>query len=155
MNILIVEDDENKREQIGRFVTEKYPEASISYANSQQSGLTTIINEPIDLIILDMSMPTFDKTVEEDGGRPQAYAGREILKQMDRREIHRPVIVLTGYDKFGEGVDALTLPELRSQLEVAHPESYRGMVFYDVAVEGWKEELTRIISDVFPNPHNI
>src|ERR1051325_725833 len=149
MNILIVEDDENKREQIGRFVFDRYPQASVNYANSQQSGLRAIINNTMDLIILDMSMPTFDKTEDEDGGRPQAYAGREILKQMDRREIHRPVIVLTGYDKFGEGVDALTLAELRDQLEQAHPDSYRGMVFYDVAVEGWKEELTKIISEIF------
>jgi DNA-binding NarL/FixJ family response regulator len=149
MNILVVEDDENKREQIGRFVSDKYPQACVSYANSQQSGLRAIIKDPIDLIILDMSMPTFDKTVEEDGGRPQAYAGREILKQMDRREIHTPVIVLTGYDKFGEGVDALTLPELKSQLVQAHPDCYRGMVFYDVAVEGWKDELMTMISEVF------
>lgn len=151
MNILVVEDDENKREQIGNFVSSKYSGARISYAKSQRSGLRAIIEDPVDLIILDMSMPTFDKTVDEDGGRPQAYAGREILKQMDRREIHRPVIVLTGYDKFGEGVDALTLPELHAQLEEAHPESYRGMVFYDVTFEGWKEELTKMIADVFEN----
>lgn len=151
MRILVVEDDENKRAQIGNFLKNAYPSTGVTYAMSMQSGLTSIIDGGIDLIILDMTMPTFDITAEEDGGRPQAYAGREILKQMDRFNIRTPVVVVTQFDKFGEGSDSLTLSELNEQLHQSHPQSYRGVVYYDVAVEGWKEELSSMISAILEN----
>lgn len=149
MNILIVEDDENKRAQIGNFIELSYPGVNIIYSMSMQSGLKSIIKGGIDLVILDMTMPTFDISAEDrDGGRPQAYAGREILKQMDRFKIRTPVIVVTQFDKFGTGSDALTLSELNAQLLQSHSYSYQGVVYYDVAVEGWKEDLSRMISNI-------
>jgi len=145
MRMLIVEDDENKRKQVVNFVEETWPAAHISVVRSLQSGLRAILSGGLDLIVLDMSLPTYDVTVEEDGGRLQAYAGREILRQMDRRQIGVPVVVVTQFDKFGEGVAALTREELDAQLQRAHPRVYRGMVYYNVALDGWKDDLTRIV----------
>ncbi len=113
MKILIVEDDENKRNQITTLITESFSFINLAVAKSLQSGLRSIINDKPDLVILDMTMPTFDIGVDEDGGRLQPYAGREILRQMDRRNILVPVIVLTQFDRFGEGCDSLTLKETR------------------------------------------
>lgn len=145
MNMLLVEDDENKRKQIGSFLSEMFRPTNLYFAKSLKSGLNAITQGDIDLIILDMTMPTFDITVDEPGGRPQPYAGREILRQMDRRRIKTPVIVVTQFDKFGEGDDALDLEELDEQLREAHPSTYCGVVYYDVAVEGWKEALTKLV----------
>lgn len=145
MNILIVEDDENKRSQIQRCIAEAFPSASVAIARSFHSGLRAIMAGGLDLILLDMTMPTFDITADEDGGRPQAYAGREILRQMERRALFTPTIVITQFDKFGEGSHALTIKQLDAQLKDAHPGRYRGAVYYDVTIEGWKESLADMI----------
>lgn len=145
-NVLLVEDDENKRNQIGGFISAKYIAASVTYARSLQSGVKAVIGGGIDLVILDMTMPTFDISTEDEGGRPQIYAGREVLRQMDRRRVMTPVIVVTQFDKFGEGEEALDLSELDEQLKEAHPHTYRGVVYYDAAVEGWKRALEKLIN---------
>lgn len=145
MDLLIAEDDENKRTQVTSFIRSNWPNFRLNEAKSYQSSLRTIVQGGIDLIILDMTMPTFDISAEEDGGRPQAYAGRDILRQMARRDITIPVVVLTQFDKFGEGNAILTREELDAQLRQSHPERYHGMVYYDVAFEGWKDALTKHI----------
>lgn len=146
MKLLIAEDDENKRTQVTSFIRSNWPEFQINEAKSYQSSLRKIVQAEIDLIILDMTMPTFDISAEEDGGRPQAYAGRDILRQMARRDITIPVVVLTQFDKFGEGNAILTRAELDAQLRESHSERYYGMVYYDVALEGWKDALRKQIS---------
>ena len=148
MNALIVEDDENKRIQLESFIRKAFPQAMVSIAKSLQSGLRLILLEKYDYVILDMTMPTYDISVEEDGGRPQAYAGREILRQLDRREIVLPVIVVTQFDRFGEGKETLTLSELDAQLRMQHPHIYMGSVYYNPALEGWKQELSRAIKKI-------
>ena len=148
MIILIVEDDENKSSQLQTFLYGAFPQAQLSVARSLQSGLRAVITCTYDLVILDMTMPTYDIGVDEDGGRPQAYAGREILRQLDRREIAVPVIVVTQFDRFGEGAEALTLTQLDMQLRQEHPLNYKGAVYYSPALEGWKDALHREIVKV-------
>lgn len=83
MNFLIIEDDDNKIKQICEFLLSKYPTALLTTRRSYQSGLKEIINhKPYDLIFLDMSMPTFDVTPNNSGGRFRTYAGRDILEEM-------------------------------------------------------------------------
>jgi CheY-like chemotaxis protein len=141
MLILVVEDDENKRTQLLGFLRQWFTAHEVRIARSMKSGLRAIVNGGVDLVLLDMTMPTFDISADEDGGRPQAYAGREILRQMDRRGVHTPVIVFTQFSRFGEGQDDLTLEQLDAELREAHAATYRGHVYYDAAVSGWQEQL--------------
>jgi CheY-like chemotaxis protein len=141
MRVLIIEDDENKQTQITTLVRQTLESCDILLANSYHSGLTAILSSPPDLILLDMTMPTYDIGLNEDGGRPQHYAGREILRQMDRRQVVIPVIVITQFDVFGEGPDALTREQLDQQLRKDHPRNYLGTVYYNVASTEWKTEL--------------
>lgn len=146
MTILLVEDDENKRTLVEEFVRTEFPQTELKTARSLRSALNALLNARFDLVLLDMTLPTFDVSVDEDGGRPQAYAGRELLRQMDRRKIETPVVVLTGYESFGRDADALTLGQLDTQLREQHPQTYLGAVFYDATVSGWREALASIIA---------
>src|SRR5437870_2531438 len=116
MKLLIIEDDENKRSEILSFLLRDMPQASVETAYSVHGGLGKLLDSSYDLVLLDMTMPTFDITAEEAGGRPQAYGGRAILRQMDRRKITTPVVIVTQFDRFGDAEDALTLHELNSEL---------------------------------------
>jgi DNA-binding NarL/FixJ family response regulator len=148
MNVLVVEDDEIKRLQLEEFIKATLQTTLLGTAKSLHSALTAIATNNYDLILLDMTMPTFDICHEEDGGRPQHYAGREILRQLDRRGIRTQVIVVTQFDVFGEGVHALTRGQLHALLEREHPRTYCGMVYYDSTTDEWKHNLQESIASL-------
>jgi DNA-binding NarL/FixJ family response regulator len=148
MRILLVEDDELKRDVVVEFLQSAVNEAQINEARSFQSGLRAMLAGHFDVVILDMTMPTFDISEGEDGGRPQPYAGREMLRQMKRRGLHIPTLVLTQFDRFGEGGDALTLAELDEDLKQSHPENYRGAIYYAATDEEWKQKLQSMLLTV-------
>lgn len=141
MKVLLVEDDENKRMQIVELVKTVRPGWEIVSARSYQSGLKLLLRDRFDLILLDMTIPTYDIGPEDDGGRPQPYGGRELLRQMGRRGLRSPVIVVTQFDRFGERGDALTLAELDADSRSEHGDIYWGSIYYNGAVDTWKGEL--------------
>ena len=142
MKILIIEDDEIKREQLISFIEESFPKMHIIAVNSVQGALKKITSGQYDLIILDMTLPTFDYGGDEDGGRIRAYGGR----QMDRHNIATSVIMVTQFDRFGKGDESLTLEELDLELQAEHQENYKGSVYYNPAYDDWKSSLRDLIS---------
>jgi CheY-like chemotaxis protein len=148
MRILLVEDDDRKRHLIQHFLSEELPDIEVSVALSYNSALKAIRYSSVDMILLDMSLTTFDPSPEEDGGTPRPFAGRELLGQMERRSIVVPAIVVTQYPRFGEGPNRLTLHELHQQLIDEYPSVYLGTVYYNESIEGWKEELTKLVNSV-------
>lgn len=149
MRILIVEDDDDKARDLHAFLESHYVVSEILVVRSFQSGLRAVLNGAIDFILLDMTMRNFDRSVEEDGGRPHHFAGREILRQMLREEIRVPVIVVTHFDRFGEETEEVTLSELKAELKHKFPD-YLGTVHYRSNVDGWKTNLKELISDRIP-----
>lgn len=141
MRLLVVEDDENKQLQILAAIRDISPTAKIDTAQSFNSGLSKIVTASYELVLLDMTMPTYDIDADEEGGRPQTYAGREILRQMKRRGIVVPVIIVTQFDRFGEHNQIMTLEQLDEQLYQEFPRTYRGVVYYNPAHETWKHDL--------------
>ncbi|MEN6622826.1 MAG: hypothetical protein ABFD50_14905, partial [Smithella sp.] len=131
----------NKSKQLEAFVHEKVPDAFIVVAKSYNSGLREVLVSHHDIVLLDMTLPNYDIGINEEGGRPQQYGGRLILQQMQRRSITTPVIIVTQFDVFGTEPDRLTLDELDKQLRTDHPSIYLGAVYYNAAVEGWKNQL--------------
>jgi len=151
MNVIIIEDDENKRYQLKEFVDDLLPKSKVVVNKSLQSGLRNILEEHFDLILLDMTMPTYDIDIEEDGGRTQPLEGRELFFQMERSDIEIPVIVVTQFDRFGTGRDSLTLKELDLKLREEHPINYKGYVYYNTALAGWKRDLKNLIRKIIQN----
>jgi CheY-like chemotaxis protein len=148
MRILLVDDDENKRRQIADFIDSKNVFEEIVEARSLQSGLEAIGAGSYDLIVLDMTMPTFDITASEDGGPPLAFGGRELLRYMVRRNIRASSVVITQFDQFGEGHNILTLEELNKELERTNVNEYYGTIYFNVADESWKAKLNQVIEAV-------
>lgn len=150
MRVLIIEDDEDKRRSLVECITDGVSGAVISQARSLRSGLVEVLKEDADVILVDMSMPTYDIGEEEHGGTPQAFAGRDLLRHMSQRDILTPVIVVTQFETFGQGTDLVTLEQLDAELRAEH-ESYLGTIYYDAASEEWKEQLISAVAGV-PEP---
>ena len=147
MRILLVEDDEDKRDQLRTFLSNEHSNIVIE-AKSYQSGLKKIISEEYNLIVLDMTMPTFDVTPIEGGGRPQPFGGRELLQQMTRRGIKTQTIIVTQFDHFGQGDEVMTIEELDTKLQSAFPYNYIGIIPYSITYSGWKDNFNRKLSAV-------
>lgn len=146
MKVLVVEDDENKGVQLCSFLREAYPDVELELARSLQSGVRRIRAEPVDLVVLDMTLPNYDASPEEPGGgTTHSFGGREFLKQMDRFDIRVPVIVVTQFETFGKAPHTMGLPELDAQLRGEHDPVYLGAIYYHASIHGWREQLKTMI----------
>jgi CheY-like chemotaxis protein len=147
MRILIVEDDEHKREVLVAFVQGLPAGHEVLEARSLQSGLDSIIDGRCDVVLLDMAMPAFDRSAEQREDQEE-FAGVQLLRQVRRLGITVPIVVVTQFDQFGEGPDALTLAQLDERLRKEHANNYRGAVYYNVAFDDWKGELTNRLNSI-------
>ena|SRR5438552_1476045 len=145
MRVLLVEDDENKWSQVSSFVKDTVPGIQLEIARSLQSGLRVVRASPPDLILLDMTLPTYDVGPDEPGGQIHPLGGREFLAQMDRFDIGVPVIVVTQFETFGKDRDVMKLSDLDIDLRKRYGKIYRGTVYYHAAFDDWKESLRRYI----------
>lgn len=145
MRLLIVEDDEFKLTQLEQFVATCFNGCEIISQRSFQSGLRSAIQDAPDVTILDMNLPNYDLSSRESGYMIRPFAGRDILRELRRRQSTSKVIVVTQFDKFGEGDDTTTLNEIRETLREEFPSIYRGTVYYHPAREDWKDELKELL----------
>lgn len=150
MKILIVEDDPNKRRRLAEFIKAEFPAALLVEQCSYQSGLEFALRNESDIILLDMSMPTYDVSVSERGGEMRAFGGREILRQLERKRIDTKVIIVTQFESFGEGAEKKTLDELRSELQSRFAPVYVGTVVYQPQEASWQEKLRLAIRKAMP-----
>jgi CheY-like chemotaxis protein len=146
MKILLVEDDENKRLQLQQFVQSSFPDADVWPERSLQGALRTIRRQVPDLVLLDMTIPNYDIGPDESGGQTHIFGGVEFLRQLDRFDIHVPVIVVTQFETFGKPPQTRQLSDLDAELRAEHASDYKGSVYYNAAIHGWKEELFRIMT---------
>lgn len=142
MRILLVEDQPDKREEIKQFITNELAKGiEITDKESLRGALKQIMTcSDYDLMLLDMSMPNFDPSIENPADcSPESFAGKELLEQMKLRKIKIPVIVITQYSSFEGG--AVTLEALSDEFKNKYGEFYLGSVYFNSAVGTWKKEL--------------
>jgi len=145
MKIFLVDDEETKSKAIASFVAERFPGHELRTFRSFQSGLHAIVTETPDLLLLDMTMPTYDVGPRESGGRERRYAGREVLRQMRRRRIELPVIVITQYEQFEEDGREVDLQTLRSELAEAYPGTFIDSVYFNLGDSNWAIALEALV----------
>jgi CheY-like chemotaxis protein len=145
MSALIVEDDDLKMGRLRAFLSAELPEKPVEVARSYKSGLRAIMNQRRTLVVMDMTLPSFDITPGTDGGRPLRLGGAELLRQMKRRNVPYPTVVVTGFDTFGSGRDTATLDQLDAQLRDEFPTFYLGSVYFNATADDWKDQLRALL----------
>lgn len=138
--ILIVEDDIYKSNQIISFAKSINNNASITTKESLNSSLQEVAKAEYDLIILDMSLPTFEN---KDNENFQPYGGLLFLDEIKRKKYSFDVVILTQYATFGEGNRETTLMEIDSKCSEKYP-NYREIIYF--LDESWKEKLKKYIT---------
>lgn len=147
MKILIIEDDINKMRRIANEISEIRKDIQLTEARSYQSGLRHLMSNQFDFLLLDMSLPIFDISAEEDGFQVDPFSGRNILEEMHRKNVLVPTAVITMFETFGEGADLMTLEELDKELAEKYPAIYRGAIYYNSSEINWKESLKKLFGE--------
>lgn len=142
MKILLVEDNHFKREKVLEFLRQ-LPEIKLEEAASYNRGLTAAASTEFDLVVLDMSMPTFDRTETERGGRFRVFGAKEIVSRLKRQNKLSPFVILTGYSQFSDEKDSFNLSQIHD-LFTLYDEYYLGTIYFDSASSVWKQELTKV-----------
>ena len=145
IKILIVDDDDFKINNIKEVLNEVNSHYNINTEKSLNSGLRRIRNETFDIILLDMSMPTFSIT---DSKNFDSYGGKTFLREMNRKKIKTPVIVITQYDIFGEGNSQKTAENLDEEFRKSFS-NYKGMVKYSSIQNDWITNLKQSLTDLY------
>lgn len=143
MRVLIIEDTEAKMKVIEECVRGNGEEWEFTEAMSYSAGIQKIYAGGWNLILMDMSLPTYNISRTESGGTKKPVAGKELMARMLSRKIFIPVIIITQFDTFG---DNQSLESLNKEFEEEYTQIWRGTISYDKP--GWQEQLLKLIEEI-------
>ena len=143
----LIEDDDLKAESIMRLLQEHRPSYELKRFKSYQSGLRAIECKAPDLVILDMTVPTFDSGPNKREGRPRSLGGRDLLRKIVHKGIEVPVLVVTQFESFGEGTAAVDFGHLRDICREEFSQLLVGFIQYQATGSAWIDEVLTILKD--------
>ncbi|PWF64016.1 hypothetical protein CBX96_07430 [Shewanella sp. BC20] len=148
INILIVEDQEEKSDKIRLFCESNIESLGrVDIEKSLRGGLKSVFaSQDYGLIFLDMSMPNFDPSVDDPlGGSPESFAGLEFISQLKLRRLYFPIIVITQYRTFDQG--KIDLSSIDTFLLSEYGNNYLGAIYYSSADKDWEKPLLDILKE--------
>jgi len=155
ITILLAEDETPKQKHIEEFLKQYNSDFNIIITRSVNSTLDAIEDNNIDLLLLDMSLPTYEIGDRENGGRPQAFGGINILRNMKLEGIIINTIVITGYEGFKRNENDsekslhVDLAQLRDELNRDFPETFLELLHFSSLDKKWESGLIGILESEF------
>lgn len=147
-HFLLADDEQHKLDKLSAFIYEHFPDAQIRIARSVKSTLRAVSEESFDVLLLDMSLPTFDVAAGEAGGRPQGFGGIEVLRFLDYKKVRVPVLVVTQYEAFKDEERLVNLDELREKLASSHSPNFVDCLYFAPLSNAWRIPLLELLSKV-------
>lgn len=149
MRILIVEDDAEKAHSIENFIREKFSTISTNIVQSYHDGMEYIMNGKYDIILLDMSIPTFNE--HGCGAGDTLKNGGEIIAwELLDEKIDFKCLVITQYETFNNE----SLETIDNRLRRMCGDSYLGSIKYDIYNDDWKDKLYNKLSSYVFDTYN-
>lgn len=149
MRILIAEDDDPKFQRLREFVTQEFPDAQVNVSRSVTKALASLRSGLPSLVLLDMSLPTYEIAPGERGGRPQDFGGLAVMDFMDFEELEAPVIIVTQYETFPvRNGESMSLEVLTDKAAADYPRVFKGLVYYSSVENTWQDPLKLLMTYV-------
>lgn len=149
MNIFLVEDNPVKRDQLLAHLSSLNVQANVRTFSSYNSALQGLEAATPDLLILDMTLPTFDRSPGGREGRNRPLGGYEIMKKLERRHSGVKVIVVSQFESFGEGDEKVSFKQLMERCRLEFPDTFLAGIHFRVADAAWqpvlKDSVLRIV----------
>lgn len=140
MDVLLVEDDMLKADELCKLLESMRLQIK-EIAKSYRSALEAIMCRSFDFCVLDLALPTFDRTDEDDDSYLEQLGGKLLLEEMKRKSRKIPTIVVTQYRFFGELMSEETLEDVDEVLKSEFSDFYLGAVFYSEEETDWKVKI--------------
>jgi CheY-like chemotaxis protein len=147
VNVLLVEDDEFKAADIAKVLSDSLPDADVQRAMSVTSALRAMTNDTYSVVILDMSLPTFELTGPGGGGSPQGQGGLEVLRLARRLGNRSPFVIVTQYpdiDLDGRDVPLLAASKALHKFGV----DVKKCILYEFDGDSWRAQLRECLSEL-------
>jgi CheY-like chemotaxis protein len=148
LNILFVEDNPHKRASVIEYIKVLLPDSEVVEAYSFSSGCQAITRHQFSLILLDISLPTYDRVGSESGGKFRPFAGKEIARKLIRSGSKSRVAFITQYNSFSDRGTSYSFDSLGADLASEIGGNFAGLVFYDSSRSSWKTEISTILDAV-------
>jgi chemotaxis response regulator CheB len=146
MNVLLIEDDLQKGGRLTAYLSKRFGMEKISLARSVTTAIDKLDDSSPELIVLDMSLPSYEEGRSlHSGGRQNSFGGLNILAYMVATGINVPTVVVTQFPEFEEKGLRLSLGELHAKLLRDFKNIYLGLVHYRHNEESWMSSLDEII----------
>lgn len=144
-NILFIEDNEIKAKDVNSYILSQCPGYTVTIKDSFRDGVREIMTNSYDLLLLDMSLPTWDRKDSKLGEGFERFGGITIMREMKRKKRPLPTIVITMFNEFGIGKSFIDLNQLNNHLKDEFNDFYIGYVQYISRETKWKEELHKYL----------
>jgi hypothetical protein len=144
--ILIIEDDKVKIERLNAYFTND----NFTIKESFQGGVSELKNnfQDYDFLILDMTIPIWEKGNNDLGGNYEQFGGEKILREMKRRKLFLPTILFTMFDVFPTKNGNITFDEINTIFKNEFSDFYIGAVFYNANEDNWQIDMSILISEI-------
>ncbi|MDO8729421.1 MAG: response regulator [bacterium] len=147
-NVLIIEDDSFKSDNLATFLKANIGNANISLASDVASGVSAVERKIFDLIIIDMALPSHP--VVSGGGAPMSLlsGGLEILfelRSLDRTDF---CIIVTQYPEVEISGNYFPVEKAAAAIKTHFDCDVGACIEYAEASNAWKFELINLIKNI-------
>jgi CheY-like chemotaxis protein len=141
VKVFVIEDDLLKERSLVNFISVEYPEVETKVFRSFRSGLSAIQASLPSLVLLDMTLPTYDRSPGTREGRLRPLGGYDLMRKVLRLNLRPIMIVVTQLESFGDGQNQVSFREITARCEREFPAFFGGSVYYHPTSSSWGVEL--------------
>lgn len=141
MKILLIEDDKYKCEDVKSNIESCFSDILVDTVKSYKEGVMNSLYGNYDLLLIDMTLPTYDSESVSIQGDSLKNGGEMIVNEVYDEGKLVKIAIVTQYETF----DGETLDVVERRLKRLCGDNYLGCVKYCSYMEDWKESLNKII----------
>jgi hypothetical protein len=142
--LLIIEDDKEKIRRLLAF----HAEEDVVLKESFQAGVSELKKNhtAYDFLILDMTIPLWEKGNNDLGGNYEQFGGEKVLREMNRRKLHLPTILFTMFDVFPTQSGNLTFTEINAKFKEDFGKFFLGSILFTTDDDTWQNDMKELMN---------
>ncbi|WP_170411327.1 response regulator [Ruegeria atlantica] len=145
VDVLIVEDDPHKSEELVEFITSELNVQWVKTAVSVSEAIKEIDNQKFDLVLLDMALPSH--TQQPGKGPPSSLlsGGLEVIHEFDYTQRIDPIVILTQYHEVEIDGELVALKFVKERLCSMFTVRLLDCVHYEMGSDMWQKKLGEVV----------
>jgi CheY-like chemotaxis protein len=145
LNILLVEDEAHKREELTLCIREVL-EQDPTIVDAVSNAVHAVKTEVFDIIVLDMALSTFGDSASDDKkGHDQAQGGIEVLRALKSVERFPKIIIVSQYGDFYLGGKKIKLRDSAKVIRERYNLRVVGAILYHFKSKATLQQVRSVL----------